>query len=134
MFWEYVNTCTFVVAVFQPWFHSDTVWQFWFFCFCFCFMSNKYHLSKLMPLNFRAQKTPFFIDDKHTQGNLDNKVKIFHGSISWFMECLWNCISWNALKEKFHSVSLSLFLFFYGAPRKSVEFSSQVTISNFFFT
>ena len=45
-------------------------------------MSDKYHLSKLMPLNFRAQKTPFFIDDKHAQGNLDNKVKIFHGSIS----------------------------------------------------
>ena len=35
-----------------------------------------------MLLNFRTQKTPFFIDEKHTQGNLDNKVKIFHESIS----------------------------------------------------
>ena len=24
------------------------------------------------------------------------------------MKCPWNCISWNALKEKFHSVSLPL--------------------------
>ena len=27
-FWKDRNTCTFVVPVFQPWFHSDTFWSF----------------------------------------------------------------------------------------------------------
>ena len=39
---------------------------------------------------------------------LDTKVKVFHESISCFMKWPWNCISWNALKEKFHSVSFPL--------------------------
>ena len=34
----------------------------------------------------------------------DNKVKVVHQSICCFMKCPWNCISWNALKEMFHSV------------------------------
>ena len=50
-------------------------------------------------------KHNFFIDKKHTQWMLDTKVKVFHESISCFMKWPWNCISWNALKEKFHSVS-----------------------------
>ena len=50
-------------------------------------------------------KHNFFIDEKHTQWMLDTKVKVFHESISCFMKWPWNCISWNALKEKFHSVS-----------------------------
>ena len=66
-----------------------------------------------MLINFRCQKTSFlykhiFLVDyeKYTQWNLDTKVKVFHESISCFMKCSWNCISWNALKEIFHSVSL----------------------------
>ena len=39
---------------------------------------------------------------------LDTKVKVFHESNSCFMKWPWNCISWNALKEKFHSVSFPL--------------------------
>ena len=53
-------------------------------------------------------KHNFFIDEKHTQWMLDTKVKVFHESISCFMKWPWNCISWNALKEKFHSVSFPL--------------------------
>ena len=60
-----------------------------------------------------------FIGDKHTQWMLDTKVKVFQESISCFMKWPRNCISWNPLKEKFHSVSLPLknsktflFLFF----------------------
>ena len=50
---KYANTCTFVVPVFQPWFHSNTIF------FPFCFMSNIYYLSKLMLLNYHCQKIPF---------------------------------------------------------------------------
>ena len=56
-----------------------------FLNFYFCFMSQKYYLPHLMLLNFYWWET---------QWNLD---------IS-FMKCPWNFISWNALKEKFHSV------------------------------
>ena len=49
--------------------------------------------------------TIFFIDEKHTQWMLDTKIKLFHESISCFPKWPWNCISWNALKEKLHSVS-----------------------------
>ena len=31
-------------------------------------------------------KHNFFIDEKHTQGNLDTKVKVFHENISPFMK------------------------------------------------
>ena len=43
-----------------------------------------------------------------TRWMLDTEVKVFHESISYFMKWPWNCISWNALKEKFHSVSFPL--------------------------
>ena len=39
---------------------------------------------------------------------LDTEVKVFYESISYFMKWPWNCISWNALKEKFYSVSFPL--------------------------
>ena len=69
--------------------------------FCFCFMSNK---SRLMLLNSRrypfSLNTIFFINEKHTQWNLDTKVKVFHESILCFMKCVWSCIPWNVLKEK----------------------------------
>ena len=74
--------------------------------FCFSFMRNKYYLTLLI------LEDSFFL---WIQGlnwwetyamNLDTKVKVFHKSISCFMKCPWNCASWNALKEKFHSVSL----------------------------
>ena len=48
------------------------------------------------------------IDEKHTQWMLDTKVKVFQESISCFMKWPWNCVSWNALTEKFHSVSFPL--------------------------
>ena len=51
-------------------------------------------------------KHNFFIDEKRTQLNLDTKVKVFHESISCFMNCPWNRTSWNALNGKLHSVSL----------------------------
>ena len=35
---------------------------------------------------------------------LDTEVRVFHECISYFMKWPWNCISWNALKEKIHSV------------------------------
>ena len=77
--------------------------------FCFCFMSNKYYW---MPLNFRrflfSVNKILFIDDKRKQWNLNTQVKVFHESISCFMKYPRNCISWNCLKEKFHSVSLPL--------------------------
>ena len=53
-------------------------------------------------------KHNFFIDEKRTQWMLGTKVKVFHESISCFMKSTWNCISWNALKERFHSVSFPL--------------------------
>ena len=43
-----------------------------------------------------------------TRWMLDTEVKVFHESISHFMKWPWNCISWNALKEKLDSVSLPL--------------------------
>ena len=73
-----------------------------------------FYLLKLMLLNFSSQKasfstnTIFFIDEKHTQWNLDTKVKVFHQSILCFMKYPWNCTSWNTLKEIFHSVSFPL--------------------------
>ena len=39
---------------------------------------------------------------------LDTNVKVFHEIISCFIKWPGNCISWNALKEKFHSVSFPL--------------------------
>ena len=107
------SLCIFVVPFFHPWFHPDTFWSFWFFLFGFYFMSKKYYLSKLMLLIFHCQKIYSlckhdFFNEEHTQWDLDTKVKVFHKSISCFMKCPWNFISWNALKEQFHSVFLPL--------------------------
>ena len=77
---------------------------FGLFDYFFFVLSNKYYLSKLMLLDFRCQKISFLrkhnfcIDEKHTQWHWDTKVKVFHESISWFMnapetvfhEMLWN--------------------------------------------
>ena len=98
-FRKYVNTCTFVAPVFQPWFNSYTFWSFWIFFLCF--LSNKYYI---MLLNFKRYLfsiiTIFFIDEKGTQWNLDTKVKVFHESISCFMKCPWKWkILWNTQKE-----------------------------------
>ena len=88
--------------------------HFGLFDFFVFVLSNKYYLSKLMLLDFRCQKISFLckhnfcIDEKHTQWHWDTKVKVFHESISWFIKCTWNCISWIALKEKFPSVSFPL--------------------------
>ena len=79
--------------------------------FCFCFMSNK---SCLMLLNSRrypfSLNTIFFINEKHTQWNLETKVKVFHESISCFIKCVWSCIPWNALKEKLLGIYAQLSL------------------------
>ena len=92
---------------------SNTFWSFRIFFFSLLWVTNIIYLN-LMLLNFHCQKIPFlckhnfFIDEKHTQWNLNNKVKAFHESISFSMKCLWNYISWDALKEMFHSVPLSI--------------------------
>ena len=39
-----------------------------------------------------------------TRWMLDTEVRVFHECISYFMKWPWNCISWNAQKEKIHSV------------------------------
>ena len=64
--------------------------------FCFCFMCNKYYL---MLLSFRrylfSVNAICLIDEKHTQWNMDTKVKVFHESILfhetslklYFMKC-----------------------------------------------
>ena len=84
------------------------------FCFVFVlWVANIIH-QNLMLLIFPCQKISFlckhnfFNDEKQTQWNLDAKAKVFHDSISCFMKYPWNYISWNALKENFHSVSLPL--------------------------
>ena len=55
-----------------------------------------------------------------TRGMLGTEVKVFHESISYFMKWPWNCISWNALKEKLDSVSL---------PLRKVEWKKNVSSS-----
>ena len=78
-----------------------------FLIFLFLFSSNKYYLLKLMLPDFRCQKISFLckhnfcIDEKHTQWHWDTKVKVFHESISWFMKCPWNYISWMLWKKNF---------------------------------
>ena len=42
---------------------------------------------------------------------LGTKIKVFHEIISCSMKSPWNCISWNALEERFHSVSFPLQFF-----------------------
>ena len=79
--------------------------------FCYCFMGNKNCSSKLVLLNFCCQKISFpcgkfFYWWKTYTMKFRYKVTAFHESISFFMKCSSNCISWNALKEKVHSVSL----------------------------
>ena len=70
--------------------------------------------QNLMLLNFQCWETSFSVniifvnDEKHTQWNLDTKAKVFHERNSCFMKCRWNCISWNALKEKLHCVYFHL--------------------------
>ena len=84
--------------------------HFGLFDFFVFVVSKKFYLSKLMLLDFRCQKISFLckhsfcIDEKHTQWHCDTKVKVFHESISWFMKCSWNCISWNDQKEKFQCI------------------------------
>ena len=96
-------------SCFQPWFHSDMFWSLSFFCFV---LSNQYYLSKSIYEDFHCQKISFLckhnfcIDEKNAQWHWDTKVKVFHESISWFMKCPWNCISWNALKEIFQCILL----------------------------
>ena len=101
--------------------------HFGLFDFFVFVLSKKYHLSKLMLLDSCCQKTSFLckdnfcIDEKRTQWHWDTKVKAFHESISWFMKCPWNCISWNALKEKFHSVSFPLSFWSFDCKHQCVE-------------
>ena len=50
---------------------------------------------------------------------LGTKLKVFHESISFFMKLPWNCISWNALKEKFHRVCFPLENIFFSEVSES---------------
>ena len=94
------------LLVFEHGFIQTSFGIFYFFFFFFCFMSNKYYL---IPLNFTRylfSVNTIFSLMGIMQWNLNTKVKVFHESISCFMKWSWNCISWNALKEKFQCVSL----------------------------
>ena len=79
-----------------------------FFFFFFCYLSKFNAINFSLSEDIFSLQTHFFIDEKHAQWNLDTKAKVFHEIISCFMKCPWNFISWNALKENFHSVSLPL--------------------------
>ena len=59
----------------------------------------------------------FLLTRNITRWMLDTEVKVFHESISYFMKWPWNCISWNSLKEKFHSVSFPLESFHIPCPK-----------------
>ena len=84
--------------------HSFIMIRFGIFeFFYFCFMSNKYYLFntiKFYKISFLYEHN-FFIDEKCSQRNLNTTPKVFHESISCFMKCLWNCISWNTRKKSF---------------------------------
>ena len=84
--------------------------------FCFVFVL---WVTKIVYLNWCYYKfslsedifslrTHLFIDKKHTQWNLDTKLKAFHESTSCLMKYPSNSISWNALRETFHSLSFPL--------------------------
>ena len=77
------------------------------FSYVLVFLSFLHDNNKFYMISFLG-KHNFFIGEKHTQWMLDTKIKVFHESISCFMKWPWSCISWNALKEKFHSVSFPL--------------------------
>ena len=90
---------------------SDFLIGFWFL-----FYEWEIFFIEINALNFSLSEDIFslwthFINEKHAQWNLDIKVKVFHESISCFMKCPWNCISWNDLKEKFQSISSPLNIF-----------------------
>ena len=75
------------------------------------FSIKLYAISFLWDL-FTVSFTIFLLMRNITRWILDTEVTVFHESISYFMKWLWNCVSWNALKEKFHSVSFpSVFSF-----------------------
>ena len=75
-------------------------------CRCRFFLHDIFSI-KFYTISFLC-KHIFYIGEKHTQWMLDTKVKVFHESISCFTKWPRNCISWNVLKEKFHSVSFPL--------------------------
>ena len=75
-----------------------------------------YTISFLWDL-FTISFTIFLLMRNITRWMLDTEVKVFHESISYFMKWPWNCISWNSLKEKFHSVSFPLESFHIPCPK-----------------
>ena len=96
---------------FKSRFHSDAFFL-WIFLVFILWVTRCYP-NFWMLFNLRCQKTSFlckhnFLLMRTCAMKLDTKAKVFHESISCFMKCPWNCISWNALKEIFHSVSLPL--------------------------
>ena len=78
------------ICAFHQCFRPNKFWSFWLFFF---FMSKICFLSKLTLFNFRCQKISFlckhnlFTDEKYRQWNLDNKVIVFHESISCLVKC-----------------------------------------------
>ena len=91
--------------------HGFVLMSFGIFDFIFIFALWVTNTIKFYKIAFLG-KHIFFIDEKCTKWNLNTMVKVFHESISCFMKWPWNCVSWNALKEKFHSVSLPWYSFF----------------------
>ena len=88
-----------------------------FFVFAL-WVKNIFNTIKFYTISFLCKQN-FFIDEKRTQWMLGTKLKVFHKSISFFMKFPWNCISWNALKEKFHRVCFPLENIFFNEVSES---------------
>ena len=74
------------------------------FCLSPATLLKKRLWYRCFPVNFVKFLRTLFIYWTHLNDCfwiLDTKVKVFHESISCFLKCPWNCISWNALKENF---------------------------------
>ena len=120
---------------FRTWLHSDMFWYFWNFVFVLWVTKYFFNTIKFYTISFLC-KHNFFIDEKRTQWMLGTKAKVFRESMSCFMKSAWNCILWNALKEKFHSVSFPLHTFWTSCPYPFNFIKSNIKISwyeiNFF--
>ena len=81
-------------------------------CFCCYFLSNKYYLMLLNLKRYLFSAITIFLSMRNVRNKIyifkSNTFRYFHQIISCFMKCPWNCALWNALREKFLSVSLPL--------------------------
>ena len=88
-----------------------------------------YTISFLWDL-FTISFTIFLLMRNITRWMLGAEVKVFHESISYFMKWPWNRISWNGLKEKFHSVSFPLGIPITGEVKEKEELKNLTEWDN----